>query len=151
MLTIDASVLVAAAIRDEPAHEAAADALRLVTGAGLAVHQPAIAVVEVTSAAARRTGDGAFARRLGQAVLAMPGLVVHGLDADAALMAAALASDLRLRAADAVYAATALALGTTLITLDAELVDRAGSIVAVLTPSDWIAQQLASLASGGEE
>lgn len=141
MLTIDASVLVAAAIRDEPAHDAAADALRRVIGAGLEVHQPAIAVVEVTAAAARRTGDGAFALRVGRTVLGMPGLVVHGLDADAALMAASLAADLRVRAADAVYAATALSLGTTLITLDAELVDRAGSVVPVITPSDWIAQQ----------
>ena len=141
MLTIDASVLIAAAIRDEPAHAAAADALRRVTGSGLEIHQPAIALVEITSAAARRTGDGAFARRVGQAMLAMPGLVVHALDADAALIAATLASDLRLRVADAVYAATALASGTTLMTLDAELVDRAGSVVPAITPSDWIAKR----------
>ena len=74
-------------------------------------------------------------------MLAMPGLTLHALDADAALRAAALASDLRLRAADAVYAATALAAGCALMTLDIELVARAGSMISVLTPADWIAQQ----------
>jgi len=139
VLTIDASVLVAAALRDEHAHAASAEALRLITASGLEVHQPAIAIVEVTAAAARRTGDGAFARRVGQAALAMPGLTVHDLDEVAALRAATLASDLRLRAADAVYVATALAAGCVLITLDGEVVARAASVVPVLTPLDWLA------------
>ncbi len=141
MLTIDASVLAAASLRDEPAHAASAEALRLIMASGLEVHQPAIAIAEVTAAAARRTGDGAFARRVGQLALAMPGLTVHGLDAVAALRAATLASDLRLRAADAVYVATALAAGSVLITLDHEVVDRAASVVRVLTPMDWLALQ----------
>ncbi len=71
----------------------------------------------------------------------MPGLTVHGLDAVAALRAATLASDLRLRAADAVYVATALAAGSVLITLDHEVVDRAASVVRALTPMDWLALQ----------
>lgn len=141
MVTIDASVLVAAAIRDEPAHAASVQALRLAAELGLAIHQPAIAVVEVTAAAARRTGDGAFARRVGLAILALPGVVVHGLDREATLRAAALAGDLRLRAADAVYAATALAAGTTLMTLDTELTGRARSALRIVTPSEWVAAQ----------
>ncbi len=141
MLTIDASVLVAAALRDEKAHSDSTEALRLILSSGLEIHQPAIAIVEVTAAAARRTSDGAFARRVGQAALAMPGLTVHDLDADAALRAATLASDLRLRAADAVYVAIALVAGCALITLDGEVVDRAASVVSVLTPSDWMARR----------
>ncbi len=141
MLTLDASVLVAAALRDEAAHAVSAETLRLITAAGLEVHLPAIALVEVTAAAARRTGDGAFARRVGQAALAMPGLTLHGLDADAALRAATMASNLHLRAADAVYVATALAAGCVLITLDVEVVDRAASAVPVFTPSDWLASR----------
>jgi predicted nucleic acid-binding protein len=92
VLTVDASVLVAAALRDEPAHAASAEALRRITASGLGIHQPALALVEVTAAAA-------------------------------------------------VYAATVLAAGCTLITLDVELVDRGGPIISVLTPADWIARQ----------
>jgi predicted nucleic acid-binding protein len=142
-LTIDASVLVAAAMRDEPAHRASAEAMRLVAASGEPVHQPALTVVEVTAAAARRTGDTMFARRMGQELLAMPGLVVHELDADAALHAAALAGELRVRAADAIYAATALLCGAVLVTLDAEVVERGGAALTVMTPAAWLAGRAA--------
>jgi len=139
VVTIDASVLVAADTRDEAAHGSARAFLGRVLAAGVVVHQPNLAIVEVTAAVARRTGDPAHARTVGAAMLGLPGLVVHDLDLEMALAAAGLASDLRLRAADAVYAATALIQGTTLVTLDAELVSRAGDVIPACTPDDWFA------------
>ena len=141
MVTIDASVFVAADAADEAAHAPARLVLRRVMAAGMAVHEPTLAIVEVTSAVARRTGDAVFARAVGRRVLSLPGLVLHDLDSDAAAFAAALASDLRVRAGDAVYAATALVQGTVLITLDAELAARAASVIQVFTPADWLALQ----------
>ena len=67
---------------------------------------------------------------MGANVLELPGVVFHDLDVDAAAAAAGLASELRLRAADAVYAATALATGTVLVTLDKELAARCAGVVA---------------------
>lgn len=68
----------------------------------------------------------------------MPALVVHPLDLDSAAEAAALAGYVRLRAADATYAATALRHGTQLVTLDSELRKRSGTVVDAFTPAEWL-------------
>jgi predicted nucleic acid-binding protein len=141
VITIDASVLVAAAIRDEPAHPAAVAAIARIRDANLAVHEPAIALVEVTSGVARRTGNVVLARGVGETMLAMPNLIVHALDTDEALHAATLAAALRLRGADAVYTAVAIATGSTLLTFDIELTERAGGTVSVMSPETWMAQR----------
>ena len=141
MVTIDASVLVAAALRDEPAHEAALAVVQRVIESGIAVHEPTLAIVEVTAAIARRTGDGALALAAGRRLLELPGLVLHDLDADAMAAAAHLASDLRLRAADAVYVAVARSHDAELITLDAEVRERAAAVVTVPTLAAWLASR----------
>ncbi len=140
MVTIDASVLVAAAVLDEVEHESARRVLHEVITSGTSVHLPTLAIVEVTAAIARRTGDVDLALAAGRRVLELPGLVLLDLDIDQMAVAARLASDLRLRAADAVYVAVAR-MGAALITLDAELRDRAGSVVAVQSPAQWLASR----------
>ena len=141
MFTIDASVLVAANTPDEVAHASARAFLQRALASGAAVHQPTLAVVEVTAGIARRTGDPAHARAVGVQSLGLPGLVLHDLDGDAALVAAGLASDLGLRAAEAVYAATALVHGTVLVTLDVELATRASTVIEAHTPAGWLELQ----------
>ncbi len=141
MLTIDASVLVAAGATDEGAHAPARAFLERVLTVGQAIHEPVLVIVEVTAGIARRTGDPAHARAMGLQVLELPGVVLHDFDTDAALVAAGLASDLRLRAADAVYAATALVHGTMLVTLDVELATRAAAVIPTCTPAEWLARQ----------
>ena len=140
MVTIDASVLVAAAVPDEVEHESARRVLREVIESGTQINLPTLAIVEVTAAIARRTGDVELAMAAGRRVLEMPGLVLHDLDIDAMAVAARLASDLRLRAADAVYVAVARSSGA-LITLDGELRDRTASVVATPSPTEWLASQ----------
>jgi gamma-glutamylcyclotransferase (GGCT)/AIG2-like uncharacterized protein YtfP/predicted nucleic acid-binding protein len=144
VLTIDASVFVAADAADEEARGSARALMARALASGADIHQPTITIVEVTSAIARRTGDPGHARTVGVEVLHLPRVVVHDLDTDVAAVAAGLASELRLRGADAVYAATALRAGTTLITLDAELAMRASAVVPTYTPADWLAHQAAS-------
>jgi predicted nucleic acid-binding protein len=65
----------------------------------------------------------------------------HALDEDLTSAACALAGELRLRGADAVYAAVAARMASTLITLDREIQVRAGQHVSGLTPELWIAAQ----------
>jgi predicted nucleic acid-binding protein len=55
------------------------------------------------------------------------------------MAAAAIAGRAQLRAADAVYAATAIQRGTQLVTLDLELRARAAPIVKTFTPAEWLA------------
>jgi predicted nucleic acid-binding protein len=140
VITIDASVLVAAGAPDDPASSDASAFIEAALSSGLAIHQPTLALVEVAAAMARRTGDDNLAMDAGAALLAMPGLTVHSLDLEASAEAAALASRQRLRGADAVYAATALRHGTTLVTLDDELLARSRHVVDASTPIEWLAR-----------
>jgi predicted nucleic acid-binding protein len=137
-VTIDASVFVAAELQDEVAHDEAATFLGRVLIDRHVVHAPSLAVVEIAATIGRRTGRSGNARDVAENMLALPGLMLHDLDVDAAAAAASLAVELRLRAADAVYAATALATGSALVTLDRELVDRCAGVAPVFTPSGWL-------------
>lgn len=138
MVTIDTSVWVAADGGDEAAWEESRVFIERVIGEGIPVHQPTLTLVEVSAAVARRTGSAKRAREAGSRLLRFPGLVVHGLDVELAGLSAAFAARARLRGADAVYAATAGALGTRLVTLDRELLDRARPVVATTTPGEWV-------------
>ena len=140
MITIDASVLVAAASPDDPAGPDAAAFIGAALTDGLAIHQPTLTLVEVSAAVARRTGDEGLAMEAGAALLSMPGLVLHPLDLEASADASALAGRLHLRAADSVYAATAARQATTLVTLDSDLLARSGSVVDAVTPAGWLAR-----------
>ncbi len=62
----------------------------------------------------------------------------YPLDRALALEAAEVAAICELRGADAVYVATARHAGATLLTLDAEVRDRAFGVIAVRTPAEWI-------------
>jgi predicted nucleic acid-binding protein len=141
VVTIDASVLVAAATRDDPANDESVRFLRAALGAGLAVHQPTLTLVEAVASIARRTNDVTLAREAGLRLLRMPRLVVHPLDLEAAAEAAAIAGRAMLRGADAIYAATAMRHGTTLVTLDRELLARTSAIVDTVTPAGWLARR----------
>lgn len=138
MITIDASVLVAAGSPDDTANVESVQFLRAALGAGLAVHQPTLTLVETAASIARRTNDPTLAREAGLRLLQMPGLVMQPLDIEAAAEAAAIAGRAMLRGADAIYAATALRHGTTLVTLDQELLARTGGIVDTVTPAGWL-------------
>lgn len=140
MITIDASVLVAAGAPDDPMHEDAASFLAVALAGDVAIHQPTLSLVEVSAAIARRTGDAELAARAGALLVSMPGLVLHPLDLDAAADAAAFAGHARLRGADAIYAATARSHGATLVTLDEEQGTRAGPFVEAMAPGEWLAR-----------
>ena len=138
MLTIDASVLVAAAVPDEPAHEVVRSLLRAVGRDGMAIHEPAIAVVEVAAGIVRRTGDSSLAEDAVRLLVGLPGIEFHALDLAAAVHAAGVARELRLRAGDALYAAVALDHGCTLVTMDEELLRRTSPLRDACTPEAWI-------------
>lgn len=134
MLTIDASVLVAAAVPDEPAHMVVRSLLRAVGRAGMVIHEPAIAVVEVAAGIVRRTGDSSLAEDAVRLLSGLPGAEFHALDLPSAVQAAGVARELRLRAGDALYAAVALDHGCTLVTMDEELLRRASPLLGCLHP-----------------
>ncbi len=147
VLTIDASVRVAADPAAGEGHGVAQSFMYAVVASGSVIHQPTLALVEVTAALARRTHDQAFAQRAGLAMLATPGVQLHPLDREMARAASAIASRAILRGADAVYAATAMATGSVLVTLGGELLTRGIPGIDVMTPGDWLAARHTSESS----
>lgn len=139
MLTVDASVWVAAEDEAEPSHRDCRELLLRAMTAGASFHQPYLSVIEVGATIARKTRDPGLGMRAAQQVLTTFGLVLHPLGRHAARDAAALAARLFLRGADAVYVATASSAGTALVTLDAELRRRAAEVLPAYTPSEWLA------------
>ncbi len=97
---------------------------------------PYLILSEVAGAVARRTGDSA----LGHAALAqlqqVPRLTLQPVRPSMWELAARLAADLRLRGPDAVYAATAVYLGTSLITWDEELHTRTAAHIQTHYPPE---------------
>ena len=139
--TVDASVWVAAHVRAEVVHAEARAVVEALVAAGEDLHQPTLTVVEVASAIHRRVRNERAATRVLSRMLQIPGMTFHALDVPAALDAAAHATRTALRGADAIYLATAAATGSTLITFDTELRDKAPGGVSVMTPAEWVASR----------
>jgi predicted nucleic acid-binding protein len=72
-------------------------------------------------------------------VLTTFGLVLYPLGQNASRHTARFATQLFLRGADAVYVTTAEYTGSTLVTPDAELRNRAAALLPVYTPAEWLA------------
>ncbi len=115
-------------------HEASRRWLTRHVDRGGLVIAPALLLLEVAGAVARRTGEPRLARRAVDAVLRVPGLRLVPVDDVLARMAARLAGRLRVRGADAIYIAAAAALRLPLVTWDIERRDRAARLVEVLVP-----------------
>ena len=73
-----------------------------------------------------------------------PGLRLVVLDLPLARRAVQITTVHRLRGADSIYVAVAEAFNTTLITWDAEMLQRSPAVVAALTPTEWMEQQRAN-------
>ena len=134
MLTLDADIWVAAFDVRDRFHERSVSFLRTVATADLRLHAPAFLAVEVGCALARRSGHTEIGSAAAARLSDHPALTLHALDAQLLAMAADLGARLRLRGADALYAATAELTRAPLISWDEELVVRAGGT----TPEDWV-------------
>ncbi len=134
MLTVDASVWVAAFDPSDRFHIDSLAFLREVATRGMSLHAPEFALIEVACATARRSGDAAVGRDAGRRIAEHPALTLHPLDHR--LASAALDSGLKqaLRGADALYAGTAVLSDSIVVAWDAELVSR----TLGQTPRQWL-------------
>lgn len=132
--TVDASVWIAAADTLDRFHQPSRAFLAAVAGDDVQLFLPEFARVEVACAVARRRRDPAAGQRLADNLLLAPNIVQVPVDAALLTEALRLGTERFLRGADALYAATALRTGSTLVSWDNELIQRAGA----LTPTTWI-------------
>ena len=133
-VTVDASIWIATADSTDRFHPESRRFLSAVAQSGVRPVIPSFAVVEVACALARKFRDPDEGRRLTDDLLFASG-AVH-VPADTALLGEALrlGTTQFLRGADALYAATAQVTGSTLVSWDTELIQRAGA----LSPSGWL-------------
>ena len=124
---VDASVWVSRFVPSDVYHVQSRRWLEEHLASGRRVLAPTLLLVEVAGAIGRRTTDPTIARRVVASLRALPGLTWVGLPGEIRDHAAALAIDLRLQGADAVYVAIADRLRVPLVTWDAEQLSRASA------------------------
>jgi len=137
VLTLDANIWVAAFDSRDRFHRQSAAFLRAVALSGLGLHGPMFVTLEVACALARRAGDPAVGVLADQQLRAHPALVLYPMDERLLEVARELGTTRLLRAADALYAATASLAAAPLVTWDDELVERAEAV----TPDTWLASR----------
>jgi len=134
LLTIDASVFVAACQPHESGYAASLSLMQSVLDADVPLVEPAILPVEVGAALCRAGRDAAVAREYAEGILVLPHLVLVTVDERLARRALVIAAQCRLRGADALYVTVAARYGARLVTLDAEQLARAPAAVAAHKP-----------------
>ncbi|MBM4050725.1 MAG: type II toxin-antitoxin system VapC family toxin [Planctomycetes bacterium] len=139
-VTIDASVFVSAARSPEPHHADSLKFVECVVSQAEDVFCPTLVLVESSAAVARQTDSPVLAAKTLAFIEDLPSSRFLPLDLAFARKASQLAMTYRLRGADAVYAMVAQAVGATLVTWDAELLQRGRAVVPVLTPTEWLAK-----------
>ncbi len=133
---VDANVWVAAYDPTDRFHADSAAFFYALANLGIGARAPAILVLEVACALARRFGDVSVGREAAAKLEEHPMLRLEPLDGRLLSEAARLGTAHRLRAADALFAATAARSGGgTLVSWDLELIERAGAV----TPLVWLA------------
>ena len=137
-LTVDASVFVAAIRQTEMHNAASVEFLEELRTHPRPLYCPTLVLTESVAAIGRATGDAALVQIGFDIVQTIPDIRLIPLDLDLARRAADLAASQRLRGADAVYLAVAQLNNSTLITWDAEMLQRGPAVLPTLTPSDWL-------------
>ena len=125
-------------------HANSLEFLRRVQKQTVNLYCPALVLVECAAAIARQTDQPTLAERMVALIEGFPRLLLVSLDVPLARRAAQIAIAHHLRGADAVYAATARAFDATLITWDAEMLQRVPGVVPTLTPSEWVKGNISS-------
>lgn len=135
MYTVDASVWVNAFDQREPGHLVSRQFLEVLRDQALPIIVPNLVLVEVAGAISRTRQAPVQAQAFAIALSRLPYVTVRVLDEVCALHALTLAAQHGLRGADAVYAAVAHEVGSTLVTLDNEHLTRLINLITVCTPA----------------
>ena len=137
-MIVDASVWVASVLdKDAHHHVSLAFMHRFVKEQQVAT-VPLLVWAEIAGAVARRTGDADRGMKVAELIAAKIWVKGVPLDASLAHESMRLAARLRLRGADAVYVALAVAYREPLLTLDAETLERARGLAEAFTPEQWL-------------
>jgi len=137
-MIVDASVWVASVLDKDAHHDVSLAFLHRFVMERQIATVPLLVWAEIAGAVARRTGDTDRGMKVAKLITAK--IWVRGVPLDASLAneSTRLAARLRLRGADAVYVALAVACREPLLTLDAEMLERASGVAETFTPEQWL-------------
>lgn len=130
-LTIDSSVIVASLLEQEKDHLKALSLWKEVVTGNVVAIMPYTVLVEVVAAVRRRTGQKELAQRVKKELLALDTVNFVIVDPDSASDASDIAIEAGVRGMDAVVIQTAKEYNTTLVSLDAEMIEKSAAMVKI--------------------
>ncbi len=133
MVVVDASVWVSRLVPQDIFHQPIRDWIAARRAENTLLVSPALLLVEVAGAIARRTADAALAQRALETLPRLPELRLIEMERSLVEAAGALAAQLGLRGADALYVATADYLKLPLCTLDEDQRRRAAYRLEIIS------------------
>ena len=133
-VTIDSSVIVASLKKDEERHKICRRIMEKVKNGDFIAIESYIVLVEVVAAIKRRTGSAELAEKIRVALEVMDTIYFLELTKSRATEAVEIAEQIGVRGMDAIIVQAARENGTTLITLDREMAERAKDVVKVAEP-----------------
>ncbi|MDO8786685.1 MAG: type II toxin-antitoxin system VapC family toxin [Sulfuritalea sp.] len=137
-MVVDACVWIAAFMAREPHHLRSIELVRQLAELRQSVILPTLTLAEVVGTIARRSDSTEVAPAIRQFLLTETWIEQSSIDVVLGGEAASIAMRFRLRGADAVYVALAATRRVPLITLDAEMLERARGVAEVFTPDQWL-------------
>jgi len=137
-MIVDASVWIASVLNEDAHHQVSLAFMHRFVKERQIATVPLLVWAEIAGAVARRTGDTDRGMKVAELISAK--IWVRGVPLDDSLASESmrLAARLRLRGADAIYVALAAACNEPLITLDAEMLERARGVAEAFTPEQWL-------------
>ena len=140
-VTLDSSVILAALRNQEEKHEQCRRLLEAVEEAQIIAIQPDSVLSEVTNAIKRRTRSQRLAERVKQVLQSINTMNFVESEARRTEMVSDVALRTDIGIMDAVVVQIAFEFGTTLITLDEEMMKKAKSIVKTKTVDEFLAEK----------
>ena len=136
-VVVDASVWTSWLLPQDVFHQASHAWMDRYARAGGLLITPALLLIEVAAAVARRTGQSVLGHQAVQTVFRLHLLRLARLDPSLIISAARIAADRQLRAGDATYVAVAQHLSIPLVTWDNEQLLRSMPLIRAYTPATY--------------
>jgi predicted nucleic acid-binding protein len=136
MYSLDANIFVRDFDPRDPGYESCHTLIERLEELARSEILPVLVLAEVAGSISRTQRDPVRGRLAAESLIGQQNRTFVDLDLALAEVAAQIAADCGLRGADAVYVAVAQRYGTTLITLDTEVRQRAGRLIRIQTPRE---------------
>ncbi|MGH2497049.1 MAG: type II toxin-antitoxin system VapC family toxin [Ktedonobacteraceae bacterium] len=138
LIVVDASVWVSWLRPSETNHRSSSTWMeQFITKNGFLV-SPAMLLIEVAASISRQTGQALRAKEAITKLNSISKIQIFPMDSSLVQMAVDIATDLQLRAGDAIYVALAHQLNIPLISWDKEQIQKASSLITTYTPENYI-------------